>query len=227
VPSFVWTTGFDGGLAGFTSGFDRAEASGSHYELVADPTGGSHGVVYFAQVSGVPTSEDAMHRPYLDLFVGFQPGTFATEFQLYVSKGLQPAILGSYQQDPWLSLLSTFDQAPSAGDADYHPSVLVNLVGKPGNYYLQTYSIAERGTYFPRIVNTPTFPLDQWVAVRVEVDVKARIVRTYQNGILVSEGPYIAPKPGLAGAHWGLYANSKVKEATLLNDNIAVFVYPP
>ncbi|MFN6300899.1 MAG: hypothetical protein ACK42H_01770, partial [Planctomycetota bacterium] len=85
-------------------------------------------------------------------------------------------------------------------------------------YYLQTYSISPQdgGTFFEKRATTPNFPIGQWVSIKVDVDVKSAIVRTYQNGELVSEGPYKS-RPGIAGAHMGLYPNRLINQATVYN----------
>ena len=104
---------------------------------------------------------------------------------------------------------------------------MTNLVGKPGSYYLQTYSISPQdgGTFFEKGATTPIFPIGQWVSIKVEVDVKSAIVRTYQNGELVSEGPYKS-RPGIAGAHMGLYTNRLVSKATVYNRACEISVRP-
>ena len=113
----------------------------------------------------------------------------------------------------WLPLT-----AADSGDERFEPSVMTNLVGTPGSYYLQTYSISPQdgGTFFEKDATTPIFPLGQWVSIKVDVDVKSAIVRTYQNGELVSQGPYKS-RPGIAGAHMGLYTNRLVSKATVFN----------
>jgi len=45
----------------------------------------------------------------------------------------------------------------------------------------------------------------------------------YQDAALASAGPYLG-KPGLAGAHMGLYANRKMTRATVFNSNINIRV---
>ena len=59
--------------------------------------------------------------------------------------------------------------------------------------------------------------------MRIEADVKTKQVRVYQDNALVSAGPYLG-KPGLAGAHMGLYANRKMTRATVFNDDITITV---
>jgi hypothetical protein len=61
--------------------------------------------------------------------------------------------------------------------------------------------------------------------VTVDVNVSAMRVRTYQDGVLVSEGPYKA-RLGLAGAHMGLYTNRKMNQATVYNRNCKITVRP-
>jgi hypothetical protein len=118
-----------------------------------------------------------------------------------------------------------FDETTRAGGATFHPSVMVNLVGSPGQYRLQAYSIssAGAGTFFDKLKGAPVFPTGKWVTVRVEADVKTKQVRVYQDNVLTSAGPYLG-KPGLAGAHMGLYANRKMTRATVFNNNITITV---
>jgi hypothetical protein len=50
-------------------------------------------------------------------------------------------------------------------------------------------------------------------------------VRTWQDGVLVSEGPYKG-RPGLAGVHMGLYVNRQMKVATVYNRRCEISVRP-
>jgi hypothetical protein len=138
---------------------------------------------------------------------------------------LAPSELGPYGHHPWLNLVTLFDETTVAGGKSFHPSVMVNLVGTPGTYRLQAYSIdaAGAGTFYEKIEGGPVFPLGKWVTVRLEVDVKTKQVRVYQDTTLASTGPYQG-KPGLAGAHMGLYANRKMTRATVFNDDITITV---
>ena len=61
------------------------------------------------------------------------------------------------------------------------------------------------------------------MTVRVEVNVRTKQVRVYQNNLPASAGPYLG-KPGLAGAHMGLYANHKMTRATVFNSKINISV---
>lgn len=105
---------------------------------------------------------------------------------------------------------------------------LVNLIGSADSVYrLKTRSVNAEGK--GEIFWTPTvkaFPLGQWVRISVEVDGGrwGERVRTYQDGELISEGSFVAPKFGIAGFHCGLYAY-RVRKATVLNDNIQLIVY--
>ena len=104
---------------------------------------------------------------------------------------------------------------------------MTNLVGEPGSYYLQTYSLSPQdgGTFFEKDANAPIFPTQQWVSIKVDVDVQSELVRTYQNGKLVSEGPYKS-RPGVAGAHMGLYTNRLNTQATVYNRACEISVRP-
>jgi hypothetical protein len=82
---------------------------------------------------------------------------------------------------------------------------------------------AGAGTFYQTIEGGPVFPTGKWVTVRVEADVKTKQVHVYQNNRLASAGPYLG-KPGLAGAHLGLYANRKMTRATVFNSNITIGV---
>jgi hypothetical protein len=122
-------------------------------------------------------------------------------------------------------LVTLFDETTVAGGTLFHPSVMVNLVGSPGNYRLQAYSMDAHGagTFYQKIAEGPVFPAGKWVTVRVETDVKTNQVHVYQDDALASAGPYLG-KPGLAGAHMGLYANRKMTQATVFNSNINIRV---
>jgi hypothetical protein len=104
---------------------------------------------------------------------------------------------------------------------------MTNLVGSPGAYFPQTYSMSpsDGGTFFDREPDAPVFPTKQWVSVKVDVDIKTASVRTYQNDVLVSQGRYKS-LPGLAGAHLGLYTNRLMKQATVYNRSCAITVRP-
>ena len=82
---------------------------------------------------------------------------------------------------------------------------------------------AGAGTFYDKLVDAPVFPTGKWVTVRVEADVNTKTVRVYQATALASAGPYLG-KPGLAGAHMGLYANRKMTRATVFNDDITITV---
>jgi hypothetical protein len=122
-------------------------------------------------------------------------------------------------------VVTIFDETTVAGGTFFHPSVMVNLVGTPGHYRLEAYSMdqAGAGTFYETIEGGPVFPTGKWVTVRVEADVKTRQVRVYQDNQLASAGPYLG-KPGLAGAHMGLYANRTMTRATVFNSNINIAV---
>jgi hypothetical protein len=157
-----------------------------------------------------------MSRSYPTNYFGFRQGNHSVEVEDLVDN-LSPQTLGPYQRYPWLSLVSIFDDI-----GIWHPSVMVNIVGSPGDYYLQTYT---GGGYFRLAPEAPRIPLNKWIKIRVDVDVYNNIVRTYQDGLLASEGPYGQAKPGIAGFHMGLYANSKMESARVMNRNVAGWVY--
>ena len=157
-------------------------------------------------------------------FDRFQPGNITLSFDVKVDD-LAPSELGPNDEHPWLNVVTMFDETTRAGGANFHPSVMVNLVGTPGHYQLLAYSIDSKGagTFFDKLEDAPAFPTGKWVTVRVEVDVKTSRVRVYQDNGLTSTGPYLG-KPGLAGAHMGLYANRKLTRATVFNDDITITV---
>ncbi|MFN7733472.1 MAG: hypothetical protein ACK5OB_16365, partial [Pirellula sp.] len=159
-------------------------------------------------------------------FDQFHAGSFTFRFDVWV-EDLEPNELGPYREHPWLNVLTVFDRTTRTGDNRFEPSVMTNLVGKPGAYSLQTYSMSpdEGGTFFENNANAPSFPTRQWVSIKVDVDVQSAIVRTYQDGALVSEGPYKS-RPGIAGAHMGLYTNRRITQATVYNRACEIAVRP-
>jgi uncharacterized protein YndB with AHSA1/START domain len=197
-----------------------------HYEYELDANEPGRGLVFAGRLTPDFTTTDPekfhMHPDiYFDRFI---PGSITVSFDVKVDD-LTPSELGPYGEHPWLNVVTLFDETTRAGGTTFHPSVMVNLVGKPGQYRLQAYSIspAGAGTFFDKLKDAPVFPTGKWVTVRVEADVKTKQVRVYQDNVLVSAGPYLG-KPGLAGAHMGLYANRKMTRATVFNDNITIAV---
>jgi len=198
-----------------------------HYEYLPDANEPKRGLVFAGRLTPDFTTTDPekfhMHPDiYIDIFL---PGSITVSFDVKVDD-LAPSELGPYSEHPWLNVVTLFDETTRAGGKTFHPSVMVNLVGTPGHYRLQGYSIgpAGRGTvFFDELKDSPVFPIGKWVTVRVEADVKTKQVRVYQDNALASAGPYL-DKPGLAGAHMGLYANRKMTRATVFNDNITITV---
>jgi endoglucanase len=197
-----------------------------HYEYVVDPAGTQ--LVFRGRLTDAFKVDDpeSVHLHPDIYFDQFHPGSFTVGFDVWVDD-LVPEELGPYREKPWLNVLTVFDRTTRSGDERFEPSVMTNLVGKPGAYYLQTYSISPQdgGTFFEKVATTPIFPLGQWVSIKVDVDVKSAIVRTYQNGELVSQGPYKS-RPGIAGAHMGLYTNRLVSKATVYNRACEISVRP-
>jgi len=198
-----------------------------HYEYLPDASEAKRGLVFAGHLTPDFTTTDPekfhLHPDiYFDHFI---PGSITVSFDVKVGD-LAPSELGPYGENPWLNLVTLFDETTRAGGTTFHPSVMVNLVGSPGQYRLQGYSIgpAGKGTvFFDKLKAGPVFPIGKWVTVRVEADVKTGQVRIYQNNVLASAGPYM-DKPGLAGAHMGLYANRKMTQATVFNDDITITV---
>jgi hypothetical protein len=198
----------------------------NHYEYVADPDG--QGTVFRGSLTEslkIDDPESAHLHP--DIYFGeFLRGNFSVNFDVWVDD-LEPTVLGPYREQPWLNVLTLFDQTTWTGDSRFEPSVMTNVVGSPGAYFLQTYSMSpsDGGTFFENERNAPTFPTGQWVSIKVEVDVATASVRTFQDGVLVSKGPYKS-RPGLSGAHMGLYANRLMKRATVYNRACSIKVRP-
>jgi endoglucanase len=188
-----------------------------HYEYIVDPAGND--LVFRGRLTDALKVDDpeSVHLHPDIYFDEFHPGNFTVNFDVWVAD-LVPDELGPYREKPWLNVLTVFDRTTRTGDDRFEPSVMTNLVGEPGAYYLQTYSMSPKdgGTFFEKDANAPVFPTYQWVSVKVDVDVHAAIVRTYQDGKLVSEGPYKS-RPGIAGAHMGLYTNRLISQATVYN----------
>jgi hypothetical protein len=197
-----------------------------HYEYLPDPNEPGRGLVFAGHLTPDFTTADPekfhLHPDiYFDRFI---PGSITVSFDVKVDD-LTPSELGPYGENPWLNVVTLFDETTRAGGTTFHPSVMVNLVGSRGQYRLQAYSIspAGAGTFFDKLKDAPVFPTGKWVTVRVEANVKTKQVRVYQDDTLVSAGLYLG-KPGLAGAHMGLYANRKMTRATVFNDDITITV---
>ncbi len=222
--TFVWKGDCSNEAAFVNSNHERIPG---HYEYLPDPQEPARGLVFAGHLTPEFTTTDPekfhLHPEiYFDRFI---PGNLITaSFDVKV-EDLAPSELGCYGHNPWLNLVTLFDETTFAGGKSFHPAVMVNLVGTPGHYRLQAYSIdaAGAGTFYDKIEDGPVFPTGKWVAVRVEVDAKAKKVLVYQDQALASTGPYLG-KPGLAGAHMGLYANRKVTRATVFNDDITITV---
>ena len=197
-----------------------------HYEYVPDPDG--KGTVFRGRLTEDFMVDDPqkVHLHPEIYFDEFHAGNFAVSFEVRVDD-LQPDVLGPYTDKPWLNVVTMFDRTKLTGDADFKPSVMVNIVGSPGAYFLQTYSMspAGEGTFFEKLPSAPIFPTGKWVLIKVDVDVSALRVRTYQDDILVSEGPY-KTRPGLAGLHMGLYSNRLMQRATVYNRKVKITVWP-
>ena len=197
-----------------------------HYEYLPDPSERARGRVFVGHLTPdfTTTDPEKFHLHPDIYFDRFRPGNITLSFDVKVDD-LAPSELGPYGEHPWLNVVTVFDETTRAGGANFHPSVMVNLVGTPGHYRLQAYSIDSKGagTFFDKLEDAPAFPTGKWVTVRVEVDVKTGRVRVYQDNGLTSTGPYLG-KPGLAGAHMGLYANRKLTRATVFNDDISISV---
>ena len=197
-----------------------------HYDYVADPAGKAP--VFRGRLTDTLQVDDpeSVHLHPDIYFDQFHQGSFTVIFDVWVAD-LVPNALGPYREKPWLNVLTVFDRTTRTGDDRFEPSVMTNLVGEPGAYYLQTYSISAQdgGTFFEKDANAPIFPIQQWVSIKVDVDVPSALVRTYQNGKLVSEGPYKS-RPGIAGAHMGLYTNRLITQATVYNRACEISVRP-
>jgi hypothetical protein len=197
-----------------------------HYEYLPDPKAPARGLVFAGHLTPdfTTTDPEKFHLHPDIYFDRFLPGNITLSFDVKVAD-LAPSELGPYAEHPWLNVVTLFDETTRAGGANFHPSVMVNLVGTPEHYRLQAYSIDSKGAgmFFDKLENAPAFPTGKWVTVRVEADVNTRRVRVYQDNALTSTGPYLG-KPGLAGAHMGLYANRKMTRATVFNDNITISV---
>ena len=221
--SFVWK-GDCSSEAAFVN--SHHQTIPGHYEYLPDPQEPARGIVFAGHLTPDFKTADPekfhMHPEiYFDHFI---PGNITVSFDVKVDD-LAPSELGPYGENPWLNLITIFDETTVASGTFFHPSVMVNLVGSPGNYRLQAYSMDAHGagTFYEKIAKSPVFPTGKWVNVRVETDVKTNRVRVYQDNALASAGPYLG-KPGLAGAHMGLYANRKMTRATVFNSNINIRV---
>jgi len=221
--SFVWK-GDCSSEAAFVN--SHHQTIPGHYEYLPDPLEPARGIVFAGHLTpDFKTADpDKFHMHPEIYFDHFIPGNFTVSFEVKVDD-LTPSELGPYGENPWLNVVTIFDETTVAGGTFFHPSVMVNLVGSPGNYRLQAYSIDAHGagTFYERITEGPVFPTGKWVKVRVETDVKTNRVHVYQDDALTSAGPYLG-KPGLAGAHMGLYANRKMTRATVFNSNINIRV---
>ncbi len=197
-----------------------------HYEYLPDPADPGRGIVFAGHLTPdfKTTDPEKFHLHPEIYFDHFIPGSITVSFDVNVDD-LTPSELGPYGESPWLNAITIFDETTVAGGTFFHPSVMVNLVGTPGHYRLQAYSMDQSGagTFYPPIEGGPVFPTGKWVTVRVEADVNTKQVHVYQDNLLASTGPYLG-KPGMAGAHMGLYANRKMTRATVFNSRIYIAV---
>ncbi len=222
--AFVWKGDCSSEAAFVNSNHERIPG---HYEYLPDPNEPRRGIVFAGHLTPEFTTTDPekfhLHPEiYFDRFI---PGNLITaSFDVKVDD-LAPSELGPYGGDPWLNLVTLFDETIFAGGKNFHPALMVNLVGTAAHHRLQAYSIdaAGAGTFYEKIEGGPVFPTGKWVTVRVEVDAKTKRALVYQDQTLASTGPYLG-KPGLAGAHMGLYANRKMTRATVFNDDITITV---
>ena len=221
--NFVWN-GDCSSEAAFV--YSHHQTIPGHYEYLPDPADPGRGVVFVGHLTPdfKTTDPEKFHLHPEIYFDHFIPGGITVSLDVKVDD-LMPSTLGPYGQNPWLNVITIFDETTVAGGSFFHPSVMVNLVGTPGHYRLKAYSMdqAGAGTFYPEIAGGPVFSTGKWVTVRVEVNVKTKQVRVYQNNLLASAGPYLG-KPGLAGAHMGLYANHKMTRATVFNSKINISV---
>lgn len=199
-----------------------------HYGYESDPDQPERGLVFAGRLTPdfkVDDPESVHLHPDI-YFDRFRPGNYYAQFDVKVS-GLEPSVLGPFRSSPWLNLVTIFDETVPSGGSKWKPSVMSNLVGSPGKYRIQTFSINEKGegTFFPIREDAPAFPLGKWVQVRVETNVINGRVSVFQDGVLTSSGPY-GGKAGLAGAHMGLYTNRLMKRATLFNDALEIKAGP-
>lgn len=190
-----------------------------HYGYELDPEMPERGLVFAGRLTPdfkVADPESVHLHPdiYFDRFL---PGSSTVTFDVKVSD-LDPTEIGPYRSKPWLNLVTLFDETVPAGGTNWRQCVMVNLVGSPGKYRVQGYSLS---TFYPEPTDAPEFALGKWIQVRVETDVELKQVRIYLDGKLASAGPYLG-KPGLAGAHMGLYTNRLMTRATLFNDDIEI-----
>ncbi len=220
---FIWT-GDCSSEAAFV--YSHHPTIPGHYEYLPDPRAPERGVVFVGHLTpDFKTADPEKFHMHPEIYFDhFTPGNITVSFDVKVDD-LSPAGLGPYGTDPWLNVITLFDETIVAGGRFFHPSVMVNLVGEPQNYRLQAYSMDAQGagTFYDKIAEGPVFPTGKWVTVRVEVNVKTSQVYVYQNSVLASAGPYMG-KPGLAGAHMGLYANHKMTRATVFNSKIRIQV---
>jgi hypothetical protein len=197
-----------------------------HYEYLPDPAGA--GSAFRGRLTaGLKIDDPESVHLHPDIYFDrFHAGSFTVSVDVWVDD-LRPDVLGPYRDRPWLNLVTIFDRTTLTGDTRFEPSVMTNLVGAPGAYFLQTYTMSpsQGGTFFDRASTAPVFPTGRWVSVKVDVDVTAARVRTYQDGMLVSECPYKS-RLGLAGTHAGLYTNRLMKQATVYNRSCVITVRP-
>ncbi len=187
-----------------------------YYEITSDdPTSSGHGKVYRGVVNGPSLFRNEVARPYPGIYFNFIKGNYSTGLKVFLYGNVEPSRLGAGIS--YLSLISLFDVADPGG-FNFHVAVLVNVIGDKDDYHLETRPI-DSNNRGPSITARAKFPADRWVDIRADVDVEAREVRTYQDGVLATLTPYTAEGLGIAGAHWGLYSG-KLTNAVLLNDGI-------
>ncbi len=184
-------------------------------QIVENPND-AHDSFLRARALSSSTTSEGKHRVYPTIYYPFREGNYAINFDVRVTEINPRNHLGDWQS-PWLSLASMFDESIT----NWRVRWMIFMVGKDGKYKIVTRVFDDNGDGYTldQLQDAPTFQIGKWTNIRVDVDVKSKLIYTYQDGHLVSTGTYLG-LPGNAGGHFGLYG--PIDRATVDNDNIVI-----
>lgn len=241
-PVYVWTSDLDNkGWENFFKWPDAPEShevycrlafKGASADLIPDPTGSGHGIVFSAWTEGPPVLEgdEYLRRAHPGIWFPFQGGPYSSSVDVYIYGDIKSEPVGLGPDHPFVNLLSAFDRTKIM-DGEYHVAWVVNIADMDGVLRLEMRAFdKDMQSTGPangcvRYPNAPAFSWDRWINVRVDILGDARMV-LYQDGIPVCHGRLPdTTRLGLIGGHTGLYTGP-VDYMRMLWDNFTYVVYP-
>jgi hypothetical protein len=227
TPWFVFESGFENGLAGWTGQNKR----GADFVIISDPTGSGMGKVMKAFIVNPPPPllpEDFPYitrRAYPNIWFSLKPLPCSMQEDVWVSRELYEQVM---RRGNWYSLLSFFDSDPRR-DRKGHVAVTTGL-GDDGVLYLNIKD--EKGDSFdfpPPLPNAPRLTPQEWHTVKIVVGADGRITLS-QDNLEVSVGQlHPMTRRGLVGGHGGLYVGHDIRSSDpdytggfILTDNFRI-----